>query len=596
MENVASSSHTQSPQIETTSAVNPKKPVSDVIVDYLVNEGVDTVFGIPGGATIPLHASIERSPHLRFVLAKHEGGAAFMADCYARVSGKLGVCCATTGPGATNLMTGVAAAYADSVAMLVLTGMNPTDAWALGDFQESTAFGVDTVAMFKHITKMSEVVVTEKQVQPILRRALNIAQSGRPGPVHLAIPRDILSRAISPDVWLPTTYKPRPPSASSHDITAVAEVLASARRPVFIVGSGVGPDAAADIAFVSEKCAIPIVCSPRAKSLFSHYYASFYLGTMGIAACPVVDCFLGDAQCDAVIAIGAGMGSYATNSWDPLLRQNGPMVQVNIDAGEIGKTYPADIGIVSDAATFAAALRRAVEGQDQETIEAQRTERLEWLRPYLALPKWPFAADADRPVPEGPAPDQIVRAVDRALPYGGILMADSSSMLLWATHHFPETQGRRFIGVWGSASMGHVTAGAVGAKLAAGDRAVVALVGDGCFLMNGTEIATAAELGLPIVWIVSANGQLGMIHYEQRASGLTQSSELPSLDYTKMAEGLGARGIRCDDTSELPIHIARGLRDDGPTVIQVNVNPVPSPPLGRKKAGGARWKEYVASI
>lgn len=583
------------PQPERAGA-RAKKPVSDVVVDYLVSEGVDTVFGIPGGATIPLHASIERSPDLRFVLAKHEGGAAYMADCYARVSGKLGVCCATTGPGATNLITGVAAAYADSVPMLVITGMNPMDAWSFGDFQESTSFGVDTVAMFKHITKMSDVVVTEKLIQPILRRALNVAQSGRPGPVHLAIPRDILPRAITPDIWLPRTYKPRPPSASTADIATVMEILEGSKRPLFVIGSGVVADAAADIAFVSEKYGVPIVCSPRAKSLFSNCGASFYLGTMGIAACPVVDRFLSDAGCDAVIAIGAGMGSYATNSWDPLLRQSGPMAQVNIDPKEIGKAFPADVGITSDAAAFAAGMRAALQARDREAIAALRTERLEWLQPYVATEKWPFASDAEHPVSAGPTPVQLVRAVDRALPQGGILMADSSSMLLWATHHFPETRGRRFIGVWGSASMGHVTAGAIGAKLAAGDRAVVALVGDGCFLMNGTEIATAAELGLPIVWIVNANGQLGMIHYEQRASGLTRSSELPLLDYAKIAEGLGAQGIRCDDTSVLPLHIARGLRSDRPTVIQVNVDPAPVPPLGRKKAGSARWKEHVAAI
>jgi len=380
------------------------------------------------------------------------------------------------------------------------------------------------------------------------------------------------------------------------DIAAVAEVLVNARRPLFVIGSGVSPDAAAEISFVSEKYCIPIVCSPRAKSLFSDHSASFYLGTMGIAACPVADRFLSEVQCDAVVAIGAGMGSYATNSWDPLLRQSGVMIQVNIDASEIGKIYVADIGIVSDAAAFASGLRLALQASEDGLAKSRHADRLDWLRPYFTLPKWPFSADIERPVSEYPTPLQVIRAVDRALPHGGILMADSSSMLLWATHHFPETHGRKFIGVWGSASMGHVTAGAVGAKLAAGARAVVALVGDGCFLMNGTDVATAAELKLPIVWIVNVNGQLGMIHYEQRASGLTRSSEIGLCDYTKIAEGLGARGIRCDDTSELPIHIVHGLRSNGPTVIQVNVDPAPTPPLGRKKAGSARWKEYIASI
>jgi acetolactate synthase-1/2/3 large subunit len=576
--------------------VGARRPVPDVLIDYLLNEEVDTVFGIPGGAIIPVLAAIERAPGMRFVLAKHEGGAAFMADCYARVGGKTGVCLATTGPGATNLLTGVAAAYVDSVPLLVLTGMNPVPTWGMGDFQESSVYGVDTVGLFRHVTKQSDVVVSEKVMQPLLRRAFAVANSGRPGPVHLAIPRDVLARSVCPDLWPPQTYRCVPPAAGADEVSRVAHALRHADRPLMLIGSGTSCDAAKALAAISNELAVPMIATPRAKGLFSDCSARYYLGTMGIAASARVDHFLATSGCDLVLSIGAGFGSYATNSWDPGLRQ-GRMIQVNIDAEAIGRVYPVDLGIVSDAGVFVHALKRALMTHPAPgTGVADRGERTQWLVPYLAIPAWCWPRDeascANRPL----SPIEIIRSVDRAVPEGGIIMVDSGSMLLWATHYLPEIRSRRFIGVWGSASMGHVTAGAIGARFAAPERAVLALVGDGCFLMNGMEIATAAEWRLPIVWVVNANAQLGMIHYEQRASGLTASSEFARCDLVKVAIGLGAHALVCRDAIELTGAICEGFTRTGPTVIQVDVDPTPTPPMGQKKAGGARWQEYIDSI
>ncbi|MHB8562341.1 MAG: thiamine pyrophosphate-binding protein [Acidiferrobacteraceae bacterium] len=584
------------PPVVWRRVVGARRPVPDVLIDYLLSEEVDTVFGVPGGAIIPVLAAIERTPGMRFVLAKHEGGAAFMADCYARVSGKTGVCLATTGPGATNLLTGIAAAYADSVPLLVLTGMNPVHAWGMGDFQESSAYGIDTVGLFRHVTKRSDVVVSEKLLQPLLRRAFAVANSGRPGPVHLALPRDVLARSVSPDLWPPQTYRSAPLAADADEVSRVAHALRHADRPLILIGSGTPIGAAEVLAAISNELVVPMIATPRAKGLFSGCSAHYYLGTMGIAARAHVDQFLAAAGCDLVLSIGAGFGSYATNSWDPGLRQ-GRMVQVNIDAEAIGRVYPVDLGIVSDAGAFAHALRRALTTHPAPEVGVADTgERAQWLAPYLAVPAscWPRREEscADRLL----SPIEVICSVDRAVPERGIIMVDSGSMLLWATHYLPEVRSRRFIGVWGAASMGHVTAGAIGARFAAPDRAVLALVGDGCFFMNGMEIATAAEWRLPIVWVVNANGQLGMIHYEQRASGLTASSEFARRDLVKVAIGLGAHALVCRDVAELTDAICEGFARTGPTVIQVDVDPGPVPPLGQKKAGGARWQEYINCI
>jgi len=203
-----------------------KYTVAEIVVQHLINEGVEKIFGIPGGATIPLHVSLEKNAGIDFVLTCHEGGAAFMADCYSRVSGKIGVCCATTGPGATNLMTGVAAAYMDSIPMLVITGMNPTDTWGRGDFQESTPYtGVDTTEMFKSICKLSEIIVSVKTLQYRIRNAIATAKSGRTGPVHLAIPRDFWQTKISPEIWPTKYYSTLPPSTQDSNIILIAEKL-----------------------------------------------------------------------------------------------------------------------------------------------------------------------------------------------------------------------------------------------------------------------------------------------------------------------------------------------------------------------------------
>ncbi|MHB1951783.1 MAG: thiamine pyrophosphate-binding protein [Acidiferrobacteraceae bacterium] len=576
-------------------STSPRQPVPDVLIDSLVNEGVEVIFGIPGGAINPIIAALERKGLIRFVLARHEGGAAFMADCYARVRATVGVCLATTGPGATNLLTGVAAACADSVPLLVLTGMNPTHSWGLGDFQESTVHGIDTVGLFRHVTKMSDVVASEKLLQPMLRRAFALARSGRPGPVHLAIARDVLARSVSPDVWPAPSYHSLPPGPSPEDLARVSRALERAERPMIIVGSGAAT-AAADVCALSNHLVIPLIATPRAKGLFSGSPARYYLGTMGISAHPRVDRFLAVARCDLVLAIGSGFGSYATNSWDPGLCQ-GRMIQVNIDPAAIGRVYPADLGIVSDAAVFARALMQQTgQARGDPRAEGRRQHRARWLESCRVADEpqgWPMPSAAGH---GRLAPVEIVRAVDQAVPEHGIILVDSGSMLLWATHYLPERRGRRFISVWGAASMGHVTAGAVGAKLAAPDRAVVALVGDGCFFMNGMEVATAVQHHLAVVWIVNVNGQLGMTHYEQRPSGLTAASELGRCDIAQIALGLGARGLICRDFATLVAAVAGGFAHAGPTVIQVDVDPEPVPPIGGKKAGSTRWHEYIDRI
>ena len=572
-----------------------RMPLADAVVRFLEDVGIKYVFGLPGGATIPFHTSLEDSDVVEFVLTAHEGGASYMADCYARVSGQMAACCATTGPGATNLLTGIASAKQDSVPMLVLTGMNPIDTWGRGDFQECSPYWhLDTAQMLKSACKMSEVVVSEKSALHRLSCAIATARQGRPGPVHLAIPRDLWTKSVN---YSPTQFlsaRPHAPAPSQTAVDQAARQLMRAQNPLIIFGSGTGDAALAILLEISEFYAIPIVSTPRAKGTRFETCSKYYLGSMGISASPVVDQLFECTEFDVVLSVGAGMGSYATNTWDRFAHKDASFIQVNIDPNDIGRNYPCDLGIVSDAQTFAACLQERLKAKP---VHSAISSRRAWANIWVSSTDAPIEPRLeDVSDGEGVHPHDIVRAVDVALGETGVVLADSSSILLWATHYLPERPKRRLVTVWGWASMGHVTAGAIGAKLAEPDADVVVLTGDGCFLMNGNEVATAASLNLPIVWVINANTQLGMIHYELRAHEKTRSATLRGHDFVNYARALGAHGVLCKDANDLAALISAGLSKDLPTVIQVETNPHLSPPMGNKKAGGMRWKERLADF
>lgn len=573
---------------------NERISVADAVVRCMAEAGIEYVFGMPGGATIPLHTSLEDADEIEFVLTAHEGGASYMADCFARISGNLSACCATTGPGATNLLTGVASARQDSVPMLVLTGMNPTDTWGRGDFQECSPYwNLDTVKMFSAVCKLSEVVISEKTVLHRVQNAIATALRGRPGPVHLAIPRDIWSKKIHYQPMDIAALKPYAPAPSIDAIKEVIAKIGAAKCPLILFGSGCSDQAVEALFAVSEIYGVPIVSTPRAKGKRFRVASPYYLGSMGISATPVVDELFKSTAFDVVLAVGAGFSSYATNAWDQFTTDDAVMVQVNIDASEIGRNYPAAIGIVSDACTFAQTLRSMIA---EVPVSKGTSARRKWAKTWADAARKPQIEFQDEGASQGVHPLEIIRSVDSAVGANGIILADSSSILLWATQHLPDRAERRFVSVWGWASMGHVTAGAIGAKLADPQADVVVLTGDGCFLMNGNEVATAATLKLPIVWVVNANAQLGMIHYELRGVDKTKSATLRRHDFVEYARALGAHGVCCRDASTLPDLISQGLKSSLPTVIQVDTDPRPVPPVGNKRAGGARWREYIAGI
>ena len=339
-----------SAEVEEPPAGDPASPtVLDVCMRYLAAEGATNVFGIPGGLLHPFFDRIEREEGFRLVVVKHEEGAAFMADGYARASGRLAVCAATSGPGATNLLTGVACAFADGVPMLVITGQAATHALGKGAAQETTREDMDIVTMFRPITKYSAMVESPSRFGHHLRRALRLALSGRPGPVHLNVPVDVWLLPLQERWFEPSTYRTHTRTFDRRAVQLAADALADARFPVILAGSGVGiAGAEAHLRTLAELIPARVATTPRGKGLFPEDH-ELSLGVMGVAGHrDARETLLGD-DVDVLFTVGASLNETTTLNWSERLLPTETLVQLDVDPDRIGRNYPVEIGAVADA-------------------------------------------------------------------------------------------------------------------------------------------------------------------------------------------------------------------------------------------------------
>ncbi|MEK7384197.1 MAG: thiamine pyrophosphate-binding protein, partial [Elusimicrobiota bacterium] len=329
----------------------PSRTVTAVglLLEYLEAEGVDCIFGIPGGPLMPLYEAIFESGRIRPIITKHEEGAAFMADGYARVSGRLGVCCTTTGPGATNALTGLACAQRDSVPVMLLTAQIATAAFGKGAAQESSPLGIDIVDLYKAATKASVMLVSPEKMADMTRHLLRKCLSGRPGPVHFSLPADMMKRPVASDVWRPEHYRPQSELFDRRSVREAAQLLLRARRPAILAGYGVHLSRAyGELMVLAERLNIPVATTPRAKGVFPEDHP-LSLGVFGMAGSPQADAVLLSDQTDLLLVIGTSLGETSTHAWDPRLGRDRALLQIDVDPGEIGKNYPVRAGLVGDA-------------------------------------------------------------------------------------------------------------------------------------------------------------------------------------------------------------------------------------------------------
>ncbi|MEW6666270.1 MAG: thiamine pyrophosphate-binding protein [Thermodesulfobacteriota bacterium] len=554
--------------------------VADMILRYLENEGVEYVFGISGAALNNFLVAFNRNPRIKTVVTKHEGGAAYMADGYARVRGGLGACFATSGPGATNLVTGVATSYTDNTPVIVFTGQVATSDYGKGTFQDSTKRGVDAVSIFDPITKSSSMILSRAKAEDEIRDAIRTALSGRRGPVHLSLPKDVVGASIQGEVAPPPLHR-YPRNYFDRGLTIeAAQKLVNARSPAMLVGSGaVASNAGNSILELAELLGIPVATTPKAKGAFPEDHP-LSLGVLGLCGSPLAESWIKSGHTDVLLVVGASLNQMTTLSWDPRLAPTDALIQVNIDPEEIGKNYRVDLPLVGDAMTVIdeiafRVLRFIDELGDRKP---RREQEVAELRAKVGRYLNPETMTSEQ-VPIHPA--RLIKDLEKGLPENAILFSDTGNHTDWAIHYLCVKRPGAFIAPFGMLPMGYATAAAVGGKFAAPDRPVVALVGDGCFMMNGMEVATAVDYNMPVIWVVMNNAKLGMAYDIQKLVGIENpvASHFRPVNIARVAEGYDAVGIRITKPGELAELLPKAVASGRPTVFDCVIARDAIPPL-----------------
>lgn len=580
---------------QTNDVVGPKVDLRcslvDAFVSHLEELSVDTIFGVPGGLLHPFFEAIERHSLLSLIVTKHEAGAAFMADGYARIKRTLAVCAATSGPGATNLLTGVGVAFSDGVPLLVLTGQAASKNLGRGAVQESGPQDVDIVKMFEPVTKYSAMVDHPARFTHHLRRALRLAISGRPGPVHLNVPVDFWSEWVDLEELELERHTPSNKVFDPRAVERAAAALSRASRPVILAGGGVRDGQAAQpLRRLAERLGALVVTTPRGKGVFPEEHPR-WAGVCGYGGhnC-ATELMLGDEP-DVLFAVGASLNETTTFGWHPELMPSETFIHLDIDPERIGRSYPVDIGLLGDAATILDELAERVADTDE-----RRSLREGWAARHRgpSLRASSLQLNLALSGNTGLTPEAWRAELEAVLPDDALIFSDVGGHMLFNIHHLRIKQDQDFILNLGFGSMGHGTVAPIGAALADPGRPVVSIIGDGCFAMNGMDLLVAVEHDIPVVWIVENNQMHGISwHISKMLSGHPLESINPDkpVDIASIARSMGVQTHVVESLGQLqrPLYDALEQRR-GPTLIDVRVDPTVAPPMeGRAKAiGGFR--------
>jgi acetolactate synthase-1/2/3 large subunit len=522
---------------------------AQAIVEGLLAQGVEVVFGHPGGAILPLYDALHGS-RLHHVLCRHEQGAAHAADGYARASGRVGVCLATSGPGATNLVTGLATAHMDSVPVVAITGQVPTALVGTDAFQEADVVGI-TLPVVKH----SYQVRCAADLPRVLREAFHIAATGRPGPVLVDVPKDVQLGPAPPAPEEPLAIRgyrlPGPPDPAA--VREAAALCRASARPLLLVGGG-AKDAAAEVARLQQALDCPVTATLMGLGVVPADHPA-YLGMLGMHGSPAAN--WATAEADLLVVAGARLDDRVTG--DPKRFAPGArLIHIDLDAAEIGKIKRPDVALCTDCAAGLAALAA-------EIGSAPRP----W-RPS-APAGYPEETFADGRL-SGP---QAVRALRAACPPATTVVADVGQHQMWAAQHFGVGGPRRFLTSGGLGTMGYALPAAIGASLARPGEPVLCLTGDGSVQMTIQELATVASLELPVVIAVLNNGYLGMVRQWQELFFAERyaASRLWNPDFCRLAEAYGIAGERVEDADALAAAARRAVAGGRPVLLDVRIAP-----------------------
>ena len=541
---------------------------AEILLEALLHEGVDSIFGYPGGAVLHIYDELWRyRDRITHYLVRHEQGAVHMAEGYARASGRVGVALVTSGPGATNAVTGIANAYMDSTPLVVITGQVPLALIGTDAFQE-----VDTVGITRPCVKHNYLVRDACDLAAVTREAFFLARTGRPGPVVIDIPKDV-SAARCSHSRLDHVEFPRREPATGPDASAVeraAEAILESERPVLYVGGGiVNSGAAAALLEFAETLRLPVAPTLMGLGGFpsAHPLSLGMLGMHGTYAANMAV-----SESDLLVAVGVRFDDRVTGKL-ATFAPHARVVHVDIDPANIGKNRRPDFSITADARAALAALSAAVAARGAAEVEAGNARRAAWwerIRGWQRAQPLRYAGSGEQIKPQS-----VVRELHRLTEGRAVLTTDVGQHQMWAAQFYPFAESRQWITSGGLGTMGFGLPAAIGAQLARPGRQVVAVVGDGGFQMTSQELSTAVQYGLPVKVVIMNNGYLGMVRQWQemfydRAYSEVDLSVAP--DFVKLAEAHGARGFRASRPSELSDVLAAGLSHRGVAVIDVLVS------------------------
>ena len=536
---------------------------SEALVRALEAEGVDFVFGLPGGANLPMYDALVDA-NLRHILVRHEQSAAHMADGYARIKRKAGVCFATSGPGATNLITGIATAYADSSPMIAVTGQVPLAMIGKDAFQETDIIGVANPC-----TKYAFQPRAAVEIPETVKKAFYIAESGRPGPVLIDIPKDVQQARENiqfPDLIKVRGYNPII-DADLSQLERAVETMIKAERPIIMAGGGVILSGAfSELQAMAELLMAPVVTTFKGKGSFPENHP-LAMGPIGMHGHPEANKIIIEADC--IIAVGARFSDRSVGRFDEF-GKGMTIIHLDVDPAEIGKNKAVDIAVIGDVK---ASLRTAVKMLAKHKV-VEKTKDDPWLKRRKELID--YYADTIKDYPRELTAKKALKKLREILPSDAIVTTEVGQCQMWASLHFDVISPGTFFSSTGLGTMGFGFPASIGAKAAKSQATVVDIAGDGSFNMTENSLAVSVLEKLPVIVFLMNNYMLGMVaqwqrtFYNRRYMGVHQNS---CPDYVKLAEAYGAQGIRAESMNDLEGAIKQALKNDVATVIDIAIDP-----------------------
>lgn len=527
---------------------------ADIVIECLKEQGVDIVFGYPGGAILNVYDALyQHSDEIKHILTSHEQGAAHAADGYARATGKVGVCFATSGPGATNLVTGIATAYMDSIPIVAITCNVGVSLLGKDSFQE-----VDITGITMPITKHNYIVKDVGSLAETIRKAFWIARSGRPGPVLIDIPKDVTANKAEYTREEIRPYKPDGEQILEEEIDRAVAMIEEAKQPYIFVGGGaVLSDASEELMEFVGKVDAPVTDSLMGKGAFPGTDER-YTGMLGMHGTKTSN--FGVSECDLLIVFGARFSDRVTGNTQTFAK-NAKILQFDVDPAEMNKNVLITSGVTGD-------IREALKKVNQKLSRQSHPEWMEKIREYKQ--QYPMKYHPD--TLSGPF---VVEEIYRQTKGDALIVTEVGQHQMWAAQYYRYSRPRTFLTSGGLGTMGYGLGASLGAKMGCPEKTVVNIAGDGCFRMNMNEIATAARYQIPIIEVVINNHVLGMVRqwqnlfYGQRYSATVLND---GVDFAKVAEAMGAVGIRVTTQEEFREAFAKALRSERPVLIDCQID------------------------